>query len=83
MRIAIANAGICQSKGGSERAAIRLAHEMRSRGHSVHLLTSTDLSPSQISDSLGFSSVSYFRKVLRQHTGQSPLQIRKTQTPLP
>lgn len=51
--------------------------------HSVHLLTSTDLSPSQISDSLGFSSVSYFRKVLRQHTGQSPLQIRKTQTPLP
>ena len=39
MRIAIANAGICQSKGGSERAAIRLAHEMRSRGHSVHLLT--------------------------------------------
>ena len=39
MRIAIANAGICFSKGGSERAALRLAHEMRARGHTVHLLT--------------------------------------------
>lgn len=39
MRIAVANAGICLSKGGSERAAIRLAQEMRQRGHEVHLLT--------------------------------------------
>jgi len=39
MRIAIANAAICSNKGGSERAAIRLAHEMRERGHNVHMLT--------------------------------------------
>lgn len=39
MRIAIANAGICQSRGGAERAALRLAHEMRARGHTVHILT--------------------------------------------
>lgn len=41
MRIAIANGGICMSKGGSERAAIRLASEMRQRGHDVHLLTAS------------------------------------------
>lgn len=38
MRIAVANAGICLSKGGSERAAIRLAMEMIKRGHDARLL---------------------------------------------
>lgn len=41
MRIAIANGGICMSRGGSERAAIRLASEMRQRGHDVRLLTAS------------------------------------------
>lgn len=46
MRIAIAQSGMCIGRGGSERAAIRLAHEMRSRGHEVHLMTvAADISP--------------------------------------
>jgi len=43
----------------------------------VHLLTTTDLSVTAISDSLGFSDISYFRKLLKKSTGKSPLQIRK------
>lgn len=39
MRVAIANAGICSSMGGSERAAIRLAYEMMKRGHDTRILT--------------------------------------------
>lgn len=39
MRIAIANASICISCGGSEHAAIRLAHALQEKGHEVHLLT--------------------------------------------
>lgn len=42
-----------------------------------HLLTTTDASVQEISDRLGFSSGSYFRKVLRSHTGKTPGQIRK------
>lgn len=46
----------------------------------VQLLTSTDRSVQDISDSLHFSSPSYFRKILRKHTGQTPRQIRKKST---
>ena len=41
------------------------------------LLVTTDLSVEQISSMTGFSSSSYFRKVLFQHTGKTPLQLRK------
>ena len=41
------------------------------------LLVTTDLPVEDISSRLGFSSSSYFRKVLRQHTGKTPLQLRK------
>lgn len=41
------------------------------------LLTTTDRSVQDISDLLGFSSPSYFRKVLRNHTGKTPREIRK------
>lgn len=41
------------------------------------LLTTTDMSVQEISDRLGFSSASYFRKVLHQHTGKTPTQLRK------
>lgn len=41
------------------------------------LLVTTDLSVEEISSRLGFSSSSYFRKVLYQHTGKTPLAIRK------
>lgn len=38
MRIAIANSSLCVSKGGSERAAARLAGELGDRGHQVYML---------------------------------------------
>lgn len=41
------------------------------------LLTTTDLSVQEISDRLGFSSSAYFRKILRDRCGTTPLQIRK------
>lgn len=41
------------------------------------LLSTTDRSVQDISDALGFSSASYFRKIMRQHTGKTPRQIRK------
>lgn len=44
----------------------------------VMLLTTTDRSVLEISDMLGFSSTSYFRKVLYQHTGKTPREIRET-----
>ena len=44
----------------------------------VFLLSTTNRSVQDISDSLGFSSASYFRKVLRAHVGMTPRAIRKT-----
>ena len=44
----------------------------------VLLLTTTDESVQEISDTLGFSSTSYFRKILKAHTGKTPLEIRKS-----
>ena len=46
----------------------------------VELLTTTELTVKQISQQLGFSSPSYFRKVIRQATGQSPRQLRSGQS---
>lgn len=43
----------------------------------ISLLSTTNISVQEISDSLGFSSTSYFRKILRNHTGKTPLEIRK------
>lgn len=43
----------------------------------VHLLTTTDRSVQEISELLGFSSASYFRKILHKHTGKTPREIRK------
>lgn len=43
----------------------------------IHLLETTDLPVEEISERMGFSSSSYFRKVLRFHTGVTPRQIRK------
>ena len=43
----------------------------------IHLLTTTDRSVQEISDTLGFSSTSYFRKILRKYTGKTPLEVRK------
>lgn len=43
----------------------------------INLLTTTDISIEEISDSLGYSSSSYFRKILRKLEGKTPSQIRK------
>ncbi len=43
----------------------------------VQLLTTTDLPVETISNRLLFSSSSYFRKILKKHTGKTPREIRK------
>ena len=43
----------------------------------VALLSTTNRSVQDISDSLGFSSTSYFRKILQERVGKTPLEIRK------
>ncbi len=43
----------------------------------VELLNTTTKSVEEISDLLGFSSCSYFRKTLKKHTGCTPREIRK------
>lgn len=43
----------------------------------VRLLSTTDAPVQEVSDLLGFSSASYFRKVLAKHTGKTPTQLRK------
>lgn len=42
----------------------------------VELLLTTDKKSEEISDMLSFSSSSYFRKILKKHTGKTPRQIR-------
>ena len=44
----------------------------------IILLSSTDKSVQEISDQLGFSSTSYFRKILKKHTSCTPSQIKQT-----
>lgn len=51
--------------------------QMISCEKAVNLLTTTNLSVEQISGYLGFSSSSYFRKILKKHTNKTPLQVRK------
>ncbi len=43
----------------------------------AELLATTDFSVESISARLNFSSASYFRKVIKQHTGLTPREIRK------
>ena len=43
----------------------------------AELLATTDLSVEEISGRLGFSSTSYFRKILKTRTNKTPLEIRK------
>ncbi len=42
----------------------------------VFLLSTSDKSVQEISDELGFSSPSYFRKILKAHTDSTPREIR-------
>lgn len=43
----------------------------------VQMLITTDRQVQEISDSLGFSSTSYFRKILKEQTGKTPSGIRR------
>ena len=43
----------------------------------VLLLKTTDKTIQEISDTLGFSSTSYFRKILHHYIGKTPREIRK------
>lgn len=43
----------------------------------VLMLTTTDRTVQEISDALGFSSTSYFRKVLYKYAGRTPREIRR------
>lgn len=45
--------------------------------YGVELLESTDRSLEEIAETLGFSSGSYFRKVLKKHLSVTPREIRK------
>lgn len=58
------------------KTPMEVRHEILAE-KAAELLSSTDLSVEEISDRLGFSSSSYFRKVLKKQTGQSPRAIRK------
>ena len=43
----------------------------------TELLVTTDIPIEEISERLNFSSSSYFRKILKKHTGKTPREIRK------
>ena len=63
------------------RAAGKTPNELRRQiltEKAALLLTTTDRSVQSISDSLGFSSTSYFRKVLKQYTGLTPRDLRRS-----
>lgn len=66
--------GIFQKNLGKTPNEIRQEIQCK---NAVHLLTTTNLSVEEISSQLHFSSSSYFRKILRKHTGKTPLAIRK------
>lgn len=61
----------------SSKTPNQIRHEILTQ-KAIRMLTSTDKSVQVISDILGFSSTSYFRKILFENTGKTPTQIRKT-----
>jgi AraC family transcriptional regulator of arabinose operon len=48
-------------------------------GRAITLLGSTDLPIEQISERVGFQSVAYFRRILREVCGKTPTEIRREQ----
>lgn len=44
----------------------------------TELLVTTDIPVEEISERLNFSSSSYFRKILKKHTGKTPREIRRS-----
>lgn len=63
------------------KTPVEVRHQLLSE-KATTLLATTDLSIEEISSFLGFSSSSYFRKILKATTGKTPTQIRKSQRQL-
>lgn len=63
------------------KTPVEIRHQILSE-KATKLLATTDLSIEEISSQLGFSSSSYFRKILKATTGQTPTQIRNSQRQL-
>ena len=62
-----------------ERSAVSTTawrHQVRVE-RAVTLLRTTDLSVEQISEQTGFCSAGYFRRIVKELTGQSPREIRR------
>ncbi|MBQ9134449.1 MAG: helix-turn-helix transcriptional regulator [Clostridia bacterium] len=63
-------------KSHMDMTPICLKNRMKAEQATV-LLESTGMSVEEISTRLGFSTSAYFRKVIKEQTGKTPLQIRK------
>lgn len=63
-------------KNAEGRTPNQVRHEI-AMNEAIRLLTDTNNSISKISDYIGFSSDTYFRKIFKEHTGKSPRQVRK------
>jgi AraC-like DNA-binding protein len=59
---------------GTTPIGMKNAHSVR---RAVLLLRSTDTPIEELSESLGFSTSAYFRRVIKQHTGKTPSEIRR------
>ena len=60
-----------------KKTPLEIWHEIQCQKAS-DLLTDTDLSVEEISRRLGFSSASHMRRILAQHTGKTPREIRRS-----
>lgn len=58
------------------RTPVEVRHSILTE-KAAELLRTTDMTVEQVSEQLGFSSSSYFRKVFREQTGQTPIEFRK------
>src|SRR5690554_1295592 len=62
----------------ADRSALQLLHE-RLLLEAKRQLTYTNMTVSQVSDSLGFSEPAYFTRFFKRHTGLSPREFRLRQ----
>ncbi len=60
------------------KTPVEIRHQILGE-EATKLLVTTDLTIEEISNLLGFSSSSYFRKIFKKATGETPTQIRNSQ----
>ena len=60
----------------ADTTPVKIKNRMQAE-RAVSLLTYTDLSVEEISGKLGFQSTAYFRKIVKEHKGLTPAEIRK------